>query len=93
MSRVLVSLASAGAEALASTREGDVMNAAHTVPDGLNLLMLGALLGAAGQVVRQIAGLKKLLDENPGGASSRCCWMSRASFHPVDGGLCGNGFH
>lgn len=42
------------------------MNVSHTLFDWLNLLALGALLGAAGQVIRQIAGFKKLLDENPG---------------------------
>ena len=42
------------------------MNAAHTVYDWLNLMALGSLLGAAGQVIRQIAGFKKLLDEKPG---------------------------
>lgn len=36
--------------------------------DWLNLLALGALLGAAGQLIRQIAGFKKLMEEKPGKA-------------------------
>lgn len=40
----------------------------ETVRDWLNLLALGASLGAAGQVIRQIAGFKKLMEEKPGKA-------------------------
>lgn len=42
------------------------MNSSHTVADWINLLALGALLGASGQMVRQVSGVKKLLVEKPG---------------------------
>ena len=42
------------------------METARPLLDWLVLLTVGALLGSSGQVLRQIAGFKKLLDEQPG---------------------------